>query len=245
MLKLVSSTASPRAERSLAPPSERQLQILRYIHQQLRDQGYPPTVREIGNAVGLKSTNGVAEHLRALISKGYLAKDDKKSRALVPTDRCRRLLAGESLAPDGTHEPVRPPEWHEVRGMVEVPLLGRVAAGAPILAEENVEDVVRLDSYFLGGGRKVFALRVKGDSMIGDGIFDGDTLFVRQQDSAERGTIVVFLIEGDATVKRYFPEGDRVRLQPSNPAMAPIYLRKNDVRKGQIAGVVVGVYRKF
>jgi repressor LexA len=229
----------------LAPPSERQLQILRYIHQRLREQGYPPTVREIGNAVGLKSTNGVAEHLRALIAKGYLAKDDKKSRALVPTDRCRRLLASESLAPDEGDGPPQPAEWREVRGMVEVPLLGRVAAGAPILAEENVEDVVRLDSYFLGGGRKVFALRVKGDSMIGDGIFDGDTLFVRQQDSAERGAIVVFLIEGEATVKRFFPEGDRVRLQPSNPAMAPIYLRRADVRKGQIAGVVVGVYRKF
>jgi len=245
MLKLVSSTGTPGDERSLAPPSERQLQILRYIQQQVRNQGYPPTVREIGNAVGLRSTNGVAEHLRSLIAKGYLAKDDKKSRALVPTDRCRRLMASESLGPDGDDGVARPPGWQEVRGMVEVPLLGRVAAGAPILAEENVEDVVRLDSYFLGGGRKVFALRVKGDSMIGDGIFDGDTLFVRQQDSADRGEIVVFLIEGDATVKRYFPEGDRVRLQPSNPSMAPIYLRKGDVRKGQIAGVVVGVYRKF
>ncbi len=102
-------------------------------------------------------------------------------------------------------------------GVVEVPLLGRVAAGVPILAEENVEDVVRLDSYFLGGGRKVFALKVAGDSMIGDGILDGDTLFVRQQETANRGDVVVFLIEGEATVKRYYPEGDRIRLLALEP----------------------------
>jgi repressor LexA len=132
-----------------------------------------------------------------------------------------------------------------LRGLIEVPILGRVAAGVPILAEENVEDVVRLDSYFLGGGRKVFALQVQGESMIGDGILDGDTLFVRQQDSANRGEIVVFLVEGEATVKRYYPEGDKIRLQPSNPAMAPIYVRKSEFRKSQIAGVVVGVYRKL
>ncbi len=232
MLKLVSSAA--RVARSKDVPSPRQIDILRYIQKQLHEQGYPPTVREIGEAVGLRSTNGVAEHLRALIRKGYLAKDEMKSRALVPTQKCYAALGGEERSPREV-----------MRGMVEVPLLGRVAAGVPILAEENVEDVVRLDSYFLGGGKKVFALKVVGESMIGDGILDGDTLFVRQQEHAAKGEIVVFLIEGEATVKRYYPEGDRIRLQPSNPAMAPIYLRKQDFKAGQIAGVVVGVYRRM
>lgn len=231
MLKLLSSPS--RSPRSRDLPSPRQVEILRYIQHQLRDQGYPPTVREIGEAVGLRSTNGVAEHLRALIRKGYLAKEDMKSRALTPTAKCYATLGEERSSREA------------MRGIVEVPLLGRVAAGVPILAEENVEDVVRLDSYFLGGGKKVFALKVVGESMIGDGILNGDTLFVRQQETANRGEVVVFLIEGEATVKRYFPEGDRIRLQPSNPTMAPIYLRKQDFRKGQIAGVVVGVYRKL
>ncbi len=231
MLKLVSS--SPRS-RSRDLPSPRQLEILRSIERHLREQGYPPTVREIGEAVGLRSTNGVAEHLRALIRKGYLSKEDMKSRALVPTPKCYAAVGS-----------MRSTSREAMRGIVEVPLLGRVAAGVPILAEENVEDVVRLDSYFLGGGRKVFALKVQGDSMIGDGILDGDTLFVRQQETASRGEVVVFLIEGEATVKRYYPEGDRIRLQPSNPSMAAIYLRKADFKRGQIAGVVVGVYRKM
>jgi repressor LexA len=230
MLKLVSSSSRSRS-RDL--PSPRQLEILRTIERHLRDEGYPPTVREIGEAVGLRSTNGVAEHLRALIRKGYLSKQDMKSRALVPTPKCYAAVGS-----------MRSPR-EAMRGIVEVPLLGRVAAGVPILAEENVEDVVRLDSYFLGGGRKVFALKVAGDSMIGDGILDGDTLFVRQQDTANRGDVVVFLIEGEATVKRYYPEGDRIRLQPSNPNMAAIYLRKSDFKRGQIAGIVVGVYRKI
>jgi repressor LexA len=231
MLKLVSTQT--RGARSRDLPSPRQLDILRYIQRQLQDNGYPPTVREIGEAVGLRSTNGVAEHLRALIRKGYLSKEDMKSRALVPTPKCY-AVTGEVRS-----------SREAMRGVVEVPLLGRVAAGVPILAEENVEDVVRLDSYFLGGGRKVFALKVQGDSMIGDGILDGDTLFVRQQETASRGDVVVFLIEGEATVKRYYPEGDRIRLQPSNPNMAAIYLRKADFKRGQIAGIVIGVYRKM
>jgi repressor LexA len=232
MLKLVSGNSRGGA-RSRDLPSPRQLEILRSIDRHLRDEGYPPTVREIGEAVGLRSTNGVAEHLRALIRKGYLSKQDMKSRALVPTPKCYAAIGPA------------PSTREAMRGVVEVPLLGKVAAGVPILAEENVEDVVRLDSYFLGGGRKVFALRVAGDSMIGDGILDGDTLFVRQQETASRGDVVVFLIEGEATVKRYYPEGDRIRLQPSNPNMAAIYLRKSDFKRGQIAGIVVGVYRKM
>src|SRR5580698_3820916 len=137
MLKLVSSSSRSRS-RDL--PSPRQLEILRTIERHLRDEGYPPTVREIGEAVGLRSTNGVAEHLRALIRKGYLAKDDMKSRALVPTPKCYAAIGGQERTPREL-----------MKGVVEVPLLGKIAAGAPILAEENVENVVRLDSYFLGG----------------------------------------------------------------------------------------------
>jgi repressor LexA len=210
--------------------SARQRGILHYIQEQVRSRGYPPTIREICVEVGIRSTNGVAEHLEVLIRQGYLEKQGMKSRTLMPTSKGRALL-GEA--------------WPELQGSVEVPLLGRVAAGQPILAEENVEDVVRLDSYFLGGGSKVFALRVVGDSMIGDGILDGDCVFVRQQETAEAGEIVVAIVEGEATVKRYYPEGDRIRLQPSNPDMAPIYLRRVDARRSNLAGVVVGVYRQL
>ncbi len=211
----------------------RQLSILEYIQRQVDERGFPPTIREICGEVGLKSTNGVAEHLRTLVDRGYLEKEGMKSRALSPTAKAR-ALTGEAWQPKAY-----------LNGVVEVPLVGRVAAGLPAVAEENIEDVVRLDSYFLGGGRKVFALRVAGDSMIGDGIFDGDCVFVRQQDHAEPGDIVVAIIEGEATVKRYYPERDKIRFQPSNPHMAPIYLRKADARRGHLAGVVVGVYRKI
>lgn len=213
--------------------SDRQLSILSLIQKRIEEQGYPPTIREIGAEVGLRSTNGVAEHLRSLVEKGYLEKEDMKSRALTPTDKARAVTGGG-------REPLR-----SVEGVIEVPLVGRVAAGLPALAEENVEEVVRLDSWFLGGGRKVFALRVEGESMIGDGIFDGDLVFVRQQDTANPGEIVVAIIEGEATVKRWYPEKDRIRLQPSNPRMAPIYVRKSEAKHTTLAGVVVGVYRKL
>jgi repressor LexA len=134
--------------------------------------------------------------------------------------------------------------------VVEIPVLGKVAAGEPILAEENITDHVRIDSVLVGeGGRKVFALRVAGDSMIGDGIFDGDYIFVRKQLHAASGEIVVAMIDNtsgsEATVKRYYPEGDRIRFQPSNPRLKPIFVNRDDFRETQIIGVVVGVYRKM
>ena len=228
----------PDEGQSPEPPaatlSDRQLGILRFIQRQVGEQGYPPTIREIGAEVGLRSTNGVAEHLRTLIRKGYLTKQDMKSRALAPTEKALAALGG--------------PEWSPtsyLSGSVEIPLIGKVAAGLPALAEENLDEVVRLDSAFLGGGRRVFALKVEGDSMIGDGIFDGDCVFVRQQETADAGDIVVAIVEGEATVKRYYPEKDRIRLQPSNPAMAPIYVRKSEARRSHIAGLVVGVYRQL
>jgi repressor LexA len=131
--------------------------------------------------------------------------------------------------------------------VLEIPVIGKVAAGAPILAQENVIDRVHIDSFLLGGpgvARKVFALKVTGDSMIGDGIFDGDYIFVKKQLEAHAGDIVVALIEEEATVKRYYPEGDRIRFQPSNPRLSPIYVLRDEFRETQIIGVVVGVYRQ-
>jgi repressor LexA len=129
--------------------------------------------------------------------------------------------------------------------LVEVPIIGRVAAGQPILATEHVEDTVQVDAFFLGTSKKIYGLRVQGDSMIGDGILSGDYIFVKKQLHAENGDIVVALIDEEATVKRIYFEGDRVRFQPSNPRMAPIYVRREDFRSTMVLGIVVGVYRKL
>jgi repressor LexA len=203
--------------------TDRQRQALDYITDCLSARGYPPTLREIGEHMGIRSTNGVNDHLKALERKGYLVREELKSRALRPVD-------------------VREP-----RDDFEIDILGRVAAGAPILAEENVIDRVVVDRYFLGAVRAkdVFGLVVRGQSMIDDGIFDGDYIFVRKQSTAESGEIVVVLIDGEATCKRYFPEGDRIRLQPANAAMEPIYVRRSEFRAVDILGKVVGVYRRM
>lgn len=211
--------------------TERQREILAFIVKETESRGFPPTIREIGEHMDIRSTNGVNDHLKALERKGYLNRGEQQSRSLVPTKRAR-LLLGLGARRDS--------------GMVDVPLLGKVAAGAPLLAQENVEDSVRIDSFLLGGaGREVFALRVKGQSMIEDGIHDGDYLFVRKAPSAQPGDIVVALIEDEATVKRYYPEADRIRFQPANAAMQPIYVSKADFRSTMILGLVVGVYRKL
>jgi repressor LexA len=209
----------------------RQREILAFIVKETETRGFPPTIREIGEEMDIRSTNGVNDHLKALERKGYLNRGEQQSRSLVPTKRAR-LLLGLGVRRES--------------GMVEVPLLGRVAAGLPLLAQENVEDSVRIDSFLLGGnGREVFALRVKGNSMIEDGIFDGDYLFVRKAPQAQPGDIVVALIEDEATVKRYYPEGERIRFQPANAAMEPIFVNKADFRSTMILGQVVGVYRKL
>ena len=124
-------------------------------------------------------------------------------------------------------------------------MVGKVAAGTPILAQENITDHVRIDSFLIGDtAKKVFALKVIGDSMTGDGILDGDYIFVRKQLQAAPGEIVVALIEDEATVKRFFPEGDRIRFQPSNPNHEPIFVSRDEFRETQIIGLVIGVYRK-
>lgn len=207
--------------------THRQQQALDFITSCLDANGYPPTLREIGAYMGIRSTNGVNDHLKALERKGYLVREELKSRALRPTD------LPESAA--------------RVREAEEIPILGRVAAGQPILAEENVSERVAVDPFFLRGTRPtdVIGLVVHGDSMIEDGIFDGDYVFVRRQAQAERGEIVVAMIEGEVTCKRYFPEGDRIRLQPGNATMRPIYVHRGDHRAFELVGKVIGVYRNL
>jgi repressor LexA len=211
--------------------TDRQRQVLDYITASITERGYPPTLREIGEKLGIRSTNGVNDHLKALEKKGYLAREDLKSRALRPIgiDSRREIGPAPMLGED----------------MVEIPLVGRVAAGQPILAVENVEDTVKVDRFLVGEHREVFALRVKGDSMIDDGIHDGDFIFVKKSLTAERGDIVVALIEDEATVKRYFPEGEVIRFQPANQNMQPILVKRKDFRSVNLIGIVVGVYRKI
>jgi len=199
--------------------TDRQKEILGYINQSIGERGFPPTLREIGRQFGIKSTNGVNDHLRALEKKGYLQREDMKSRALRPVDTIGQL--------------------------VDVPLLGRVAAGQPLLAVQNHEDSVKVDRFFIGQNREVFALRVKGESMIEAGIFDGDYVFVRKQLNATPGEIVVAMIEDEATVKRYFPEGDVIRFEPANSNMRSILVRKREWKSVNLLGVVIGVYRKL
>jgi repressor LexA len=222
--------------------TERQLEVLRFIARQIDEAGYPPTIREIGEALDIRSTNGVNDHLKALERKGFLTRDPVKSRALIPTSSAREVL-GEgrpsNVVPIG-RGPARP-----TTRMIDVPILGRVAAGQPILAQEQIEDTVQVDSFLLGTNKKVYGLRVQGDSMTGDGILPGDYVFVKKQLDADDGEIVVAMIDDEATVKRVYFEGDRVRFQPSNPRMAPIYVRRSDFRSTMILGVVVGIYRKL
>jgi repressor LexA len=223
--------------------TERQLEVLRFIARQIDEAGYPPTIREIGEALDIRSTNGVNDHLKALERKGFLTRDPVKSRALIPTSAAREVL-GEARASNVVSISRGGPRPIAAR-MIEVPIVGRVAAGQPILAQERIEDTVQVDSFLLGTNKKVYGLRVQGDSMIGDGILPGDYVFVKKQLDADDGEIVVAMIDDEATVKRVYFEGDRVRFQPSNPRMAPIYVRQSDFRSTMILGVVVGIYRKL
>jgi repressor LexA len=224
--------------------TDRQLEVLRFIVRQIEELGYPPTIREIGEALDIRSTNGVNDHLKALERKGFLARDPVKSRALIPTTAAREALGDRAPPRESNVVPITRGARPTGR-LVEVPIVGRVAAGQPILAQERIEDTVQVDSFLLGTNKRVYGLRVQGDSMIGDGILPGDYVFVKKQLNADDGEIVVAMIDDEATVKRVYFEGDRVRFQPSNPRMAPIYVRESDFRSTMILGVVVGVYRKL
>ncbi len=208
--------------------TQRQLQTLDFIRHSIEARGYPPTLREIGEHMGIRSTNGVNDHLRALERKGYLRREDMKSRAL-------------RVVEDPPPAPARAEDDEE---LATVQVVGRVAAGLPLLAEENVIDTVRIDRMLVRGGRDVFGLRVAGDSMVDAGIFSGDYIFVKKQSTADRGDIVVALIGDEATVKYYFPEKDYVRFQPANAQMAPILVRASDFRSTMLLGKVIGVFRR-
>jgi len=201
--------------------SARQKNILKYIQEQVEIKGYPPSVREIGAAVGLASSSTVHSHLRRLEELGYIRRDPTKPRAI-------ELLQTESgVDYDLLHKPI-----------VNVPIVGQVTAGAPILAVENIEDYFPIPQEFVRDN-EVFMLRIKGDSMIEAGIFDRDYVLVEKTEYAHNGDIVVALIgETEATVKRFYHEGTHVRLQPSNSAMEPIIV--HDVK---ILGKVIGLFR--
>jgi len=217
--------------------------VLDFIRQSIADRGYPPTLREIGARMGIRSTNGVNDHLRALERKGYLTREDMKSRALRPTAHANSN--GSGLAANHASNDSHPPPANDDADVIDVQILGRVAAGLPLFAEEHVIDTVRVDRGLLKGGREVFGLRVHGDSMIEAGILNGDYIFVRKQLTATRGDIVVALIGDEATVKYYYPERDYVRFQPANKTMAPILVRAMDFKPTMLLGVVIGLYRKI
>ena len=206
----------------------REKAILRYIEKQIMNVGYPPSVREIGKAVGLSSTATVHGYLAKLTKKGYIKKEDQKGRTL-------RVLKG-GLADNGKPSP-KP--LYNGRELVDVPVIGKITAGAPILAVENVTDTFPIPIDFVGNSES-FMLTVRGESMIEAGILDGDYILVKRQNSARNGQIVVALIEDEATVKTFYKEKDYIRLQPENSTMDPII-----VPDCKILGVVGGVFRKL
>lgn len=210
--------------------TKRQQQILDYIRKCIEIKHYPPSVREIGQAIGLSSPSTVHAHLNALESKGYIKRDGAKSRSMVVTGATRK----PAFSPDSTSTPDS-----SDASLVKLPLVGRVAAGSPILAEQNIEEEIPLPTS-LFGDRNSFLLTVRGESMIDAGIFDGDTLLVREQSTANNGDIVVAMIDEEATVKSYYKEKDCIRLQPHNEAMEPIY-----TTEAQILGVVTGLFRSY
>jgi repressor LexA len=223
--------------------TERQREILDFITSSIAERGYPPTLREIGEHFGIRSTNGVNDHLKALEKKGHLRREDLKSRAMRPIQMGEVIPFERKVPRSGAMASVVSLGGDD--SLIDIPILGKVAAGQPILAVEQASDTVKIDKVLVGGHTEVFGLRIVGESMIEDGILDGDYVFVKKTATARTGEIVVAMIEGEATVKRYFPEGDRIRFQPANSNMTPIIVRRADFKQVDIIGVVVGVYRKI
>ncbi len=207
--------------------TKRQQQIYDFIKEYQQEKGYPPSVREMAAAVGLSSPSTVHAHLSALEARGLLKRDATKPRAL------------ELFNEDGSSVSVAKTDVQQERGTVSLPLVGRVAAGIPILAEQNIEDTFTLPTE-IATDQGSFILEVHGSSMINAGIFNGDYIIVREQKSAMNGEIVVAMIDGAATVKTFYKEQGRVRLQPENDTMEPIYAT-NPV----ILGKVVALMRRF
>lgn len=200
--------------------SQKQIEILLYIKNELTRQGYPPAVREICKGVNLKSTSTVHGHLEKLEAKGYIRKDPTKPRAIEILDKDNDFLFARKKT-------------------LDIPIIGKVTAGAPILAVENIEDTYPVPLELVDG-YNVFMLKVQGESMINAGILDGDLVLVKEQHLANNGEIVVALLGEEATIKRFFKEKDTIRLQPENQFMEPIYSK--DV---SILGKVIGLYRKI
>ncbi len=198
--------------------SKKQSEILEYIKEQILAKGYPPTVREICDAVHLKSTSSVHSHLETLEKNGYIRRDPTKPRAIEINDDTFNLTRRE---------------------VVNVPIVGQVAAGQPILAQENIENYFPIPADYMPN-KQTFMLKVKGDSMINIGILDRDIIIVEQQSTASNGDVVVALVDDSATVKTFYKEDGYIRLQPENDYMDPIIV--NDV---SILGKVIGVFRFF
>ena len=211
----------------------RQKQILRYITKQIQTNGYAPSVREIGRAVGLSSTATVHCYLKKLEELGYIRKENQKGRTL-------RVLKKE----DDLYNPKRigkepSKAFYNKKEMVDVPVVGKITAGSPILAVENITDTLPIPIDFVGNSQS-FMLVVSGESMIEAGILDGDLILVRRQNVADNGEIIVALIDDEATVKTFYKEKDHIRLQPENSTMDPII-----VPDCKILGKVIGVFRKM
>lgn len=202
--------------------SKRQQSILEFIIDEIKSKGYPPSVREIGKAVGLKSPASVHSHLKTLEKLDYLRRDPSKPRAI-------EVIFNKDQEDKTDKE------------MINIPVVGKVTAGAPILAEENIEDYFPVPlNYLKVGNNELFMLKVSGDSMIEAGIHDGDYVIAEKQSYAENNEIVIALLDKEATVKRFFKEEDHIRLQPENPAYEPIISK--DVK---VLAKVIGLFRKF
>ena len=208
--------------------NKREKAILKYIEKEVNANGYPPSVREIGKAVGLKSTATVHGYIAKLEEKGYVKKESQKGRTL------KLLKGGAGQTPKKNEKPV-----YNGKELVDVPVIGKITAGEPILAFENVTDTFPIPLDFVGNSES-FMLVVRGESMIEAGILSGDYILVRKQNTAENGEIVVALIGDEATVKTFYKEKDHIRLQPENSTMDPIIVPTCD-----ILGKVIGVFRKM
>ena len=220
---------------------EREKKILEYMKTEIREKGYPPTVREICAALGIKSTSTVHKDIANLEKEGYLKKDPARPRALLVVDEdFDQLAAVRAASGAGAGSPdIGNVERADI---VDVPLVGRIAAGMPILAEQNIEDSFPVPARFVAGGTN-FMLTVRGESMIEAGIMDGDYILVEQCNTARNGDMVVAMVDGfesEATVKTFYKEDDHIRLQPENSCMSPIIVK--DVK---ILGKVRGVFRYF
>lgn len=212
---------------------DREKMVLEFLKSEIATKGYPPTVREIGAALGIKSISTVHADLTSLTKKGYLKKDPAKPRTLVIVDKDEPSMhfASDAFASGLENENV-----------IDVPIVGRVAAGTPILATENIESSFPIPAAYASGGTH-FMLRVKGESMIEAGIMNNDLILVKQTEEVQNGEIVVAMIDGfesEATVKTYYNEGDHIRLQPQNSSMSPII-----VKEVKVLGKVKGVFRYF